>query len=296
MGTCTWRQLQAAFTFIVRPLLLATLFTVFIRILFSSPNKTIIATAGPTADQPRLLTKALVVASTGRQLLEDVSWLADVGKDWRIFHYVTDAPLHPDLSVPVAKGNEAMAYLTYIIDHYDHLPDIVLFHHSHRRAWHQAMDSLEEVRRLRPEFVARVGYASTRCLPGCENVIPLAPQGISDLQQLHQAGRDVQLSTLLRLFLGKEEPLPSTLASPCCAQFAASRAALQRHSQAWWRRLRQWLMDTPVDDAQSGRLLEHTWHVWLGNETYHCPEYDACRCHVFGMGDCEKYFAMEERM
>lgn len=31
---------------------------------------------------------------------------------------------------------QAMSYLTYIIDHYESLPDIVLFMHGHRASWH----------------------------------------------------------------------------------------------------------------------------------------------------------------
>ncbi|KAL1900974.1 hypothetical protein Sste5346_002036 [Sporothrix stenoceras] len=246
------------------------------------------------------LTTALVVASSSRMVTNgDTAWLADVPASWQpVFHYVTDAPLSPELSVPVHKGNEAMAYLTYIVDHYDDLADVVVFHHGHRRGWHQEMDSVDEVKRLRPEYVAKAGYASLRCLPGCENVIVLANYAV-DQSELHRHPRDVQLTTLLDDFLDKDagENVPVRLASPCCAQFAASRQAIQRRSRAWWRSLRQWVIDTPVVDQESGRLLEHTWHVWLGNESYHCPQYDACQCHTYGIGaDCEAYFALEEKM
>lgn len=217
------------------------------------------------------LTTALVVASSRRMVENgDTAWLADVPAAWQpVFHYVTDAPISPELSVPVHKGREAMAYLTYIVDQYDDLADVVVFHHGHRRGWHQEMDSVDEVKRLRPEYVAKRGYASLRCLPGCENVIVLANYAV-DQSEMHRHPRDVQLTTLLDDFLDKDagERVPVRLASPCCAQFAASRQAIQRRSRAWWRSLRQWVIDTPVVDQESGRLLEHTWHVWLGNESY----------------------------
>jgi hypothetical protein len=40
--------------------------------------------------------------------------------------YVADDPnaMH---TVPVNKGNEAMVYLTYLIDHYDSFPDLMVF-------------------------------------------------------------------------------------------------------------------------------------------------------------------------
>ena len=214
-------------------------------------------------------TKALVIASTSNQPREEVGWIKQVTKDWKVFNYVTDHPVSRDLAVPVNKGNEAMVYLTYIIDHYDRLPDVVFFHHSHRKAWHQEMDSLTEVSRFRPSYVVKKGYASARCLPGCENVISLADYSI-DFSSFDLRGRDVQLTSLLDEFLDKSkgEKVPKRIAAPCCAQFAASREAIQRRSLEWWQNMRQWLIDTPLDSKSSGRLLEHTWHIWLGEESY----------------------------
>lgn len=39
------------------------------------------------------------------------------------------------LHVPENKGQESMAYLTYLIDHYKSLPLTVAFLHSHRDRW-----------------------------------------------------------------------------------------------------------------------------------------------------------------
>ena len=57
------------------------------------------------------------------------------------------------------KGNEAMAYLTYIIDHYEALPGIMLFVHAHRdgfKAWHTTAplyDSVLAIQSLRLEHM-----------------------------------------------------------------------------------------------------------------------------------------------
>lgn len=273
MGASNQRQLRAAFFLVAPSLVMAIVFGAVCRQFFSAQSTAAAQSLGRASASPAKAaktaaktamasppSKALVVASTSEQPVDEVAWLADVGADWHVFHYVTDAPLHPDLAVPVAKGAEAMAYLTFIVDHYERLPDVVLFRRGHRRAWHQAMDSLDEVRLLRPAYVVRAGYASTRCLAGCENVLPLADQ------------RQQQLASLLGRFLGgggdDDVALPPAIAAPCCAQFAASRDAIRRRSRAWWRRLRQWLIDTPLPDRQSGRLMEQTWHIWLGNESY----------------------------
>lgn len=261
MGARSHRQLRAALSFVIRPLLLAVLVTVFFRSLFS-PRSTK-PKAAPTARKET--TKALVIASTSDLSDSQSAWISQVPASWVVHNYVTDAQTSPELSVPVNKGNEAMVYLTYIIDHYDRLPDVVFFHHAHHTAWHQALDSLTEVTSLRASYVARRGYVSARCLPGCENLIPLADHSV-DADKFALVGRDVQIASLLDEFLDRSrgEAVPRRLAAPCCAQFAASRAAITGRPRDWWVRLRQWLIDTPLDSMTSGRLMEHTWHIWLG--------------------------------
>jgi hypothetical protein len=253
------RRLRAALSFILRPLLLALGLTFVVRFLFSSPKA------------PRH-TKALVVASTQKTAGEASDWLAKVPKDWAIHKSVVDAEIPPKstkrekvFAVPVNKGNEAMVYLTYIIENYHNLPEVVFFHHDHSKAWHQELTSDQEVAKLRTSYVLEKGFVSARCLPGCENVIQLVDYTI-DMKVFSYHGREAHLSTLLRTFLEPGEKIPMKLAAPCCAQFAASREAILRRRQEWWKGLRDWLTDTPLDNKSSGRLLEHTWHVWLGEE------------------------------
>jgi hypothetical protein len=255
MGAYSNRQLRAAFNFVLRPLLLAVFLTVLARTLFGQSK--------------HKLSKALVVASTSDQHPTETAWIKQVPREWKVFQYVADKPASKELAVPINKGNEAMVYLTYIIDHYDHLPDVVFFHHSHAQAWHQEMDSLTEVTKLRASYVAKKGFAAARCLRSCENIISLADHSV-DFEMFPRVGREVQLSSLLDEFLDRSmgEKVPKKLAAPCCAQFAASRDAIRRHDLQWWQALRQWLTDTPLDSMNSGRLLEYTWHIWLGEEAY----------------------------
>ncbi|KAJ5510982.1 hypothetical protein N7453_003085 [Penicillium expansum] len=113
--------------------------------------------------------KVVVVTRTKE---EDTSWIAEELPDWDHAIYVADdpaAPLHP----PKNKGHEVMIYLTYIVDHYDQLPDVAVFMHSHQFAWHNdnlfAGDAAQLLRRLNLNRVIREGYMNTRCGfgPGC---------------------------------------------------------------------------------------------------------------------------------
>src|SRR6201999_319906 len=74
----------------------------------------------------------------GKLEKEDISWLDTDLPDLPKKIYTVDSAV-PDPSsgsLPANKGHEGMAYLTYIIDHYDSLPDVVLFFHPHKITWH----------------------------------------------------------------------------------------------------------------------------------------------------------------
>lgn len=208
--------------------------------------------------------KALVLASN-QATSQNAAWLSQVPLDWSIYYYVTDGSAGSALSVPANKGNEAMVYLTYIIDHYETLPEVVFFRHDHYESWHQSFDSIFEISNLRTEYVLEKGYVSSRCLSGCENIMPVSGDEV-DIGDIHLVDRDVQLRTLLATFLNGTKEIPEKIAAPCCAQFAASSDAIRSRSLAWWMSLRQWLIDTSLSSYHSGRLLEWTWHIWLGEE------------------------------
>lgn len=69
-----------------------------------------------------------MVASISR---EDTRWIQRHFPSLDALDYVVDDP-QANLTTPKNKGNEAVAYLTYIIDHYETLPDVSIFVHAHR--------------------------------------------------------------------------------------------------------------------------------------------------------------------
>lgn len=277
MGIYRRRQLRAAVSLLIYPFAFAVLLTFAAKLLFggrssSSPPPLTKSSQSSPRHQPGTISKALVVASTTK---EDTSWLSQIPSslNWTINHYRVDAPLNPALSVPTRKGNEAMVYLTYIIDNYDALPDVIFFHHGHPTAWHQKLSSAEEVSRLRTEYVLKAGYASARCLPGCENVVSLeGGEPAPRMAALPLLSRRDHLVTLLENFLEParfpdlEGVVPAKLAAPCCAQFAVSRERVLRREREWWVKLREWLIEAPLPSMNSGRLMEHLWHVFFGVE------------------------------
>lgn len=165
-------------------------------------------------------------------------------------------------------------YLTYIVNNYASLPDVMVFIHSHQKHKHGTRaeriyegidyDNFESVRALRLEFVQRNGFTNLRCLnnPGCPSEIqPFRPEAERDPLRPQEGAMAAAWTELFQ-----NDNVPQILAAPCCAQFAVSRAQVQKRSREEYERFRKWLYETPLDDATSGRVFEYLWHVIFGKE------------------------------
>jgi len=231
--------------------------------------------------------------------IDNISWvdheLSDLFEPAGSFKkaiYVADnssAPLHPKKN----KGHEAMIYLSYIIDHYDKLPDVSIFIHSDRWTWHNNElldnDMAAMVRYLKPEKVVKDGYMNLRCHwdPGCPNWLLLWEQGNQENIQKHEekaiAERWHELFPMDRM--------PAMLSQPCCAQFALSRERILAIPLQRYIFLRSWILRTPLEDYFSGRVFEYLWqYIFTGNAEV-CPAMHECYCEGYGMcfGGPEKF-------
>ena len=231
-------------------------------------------------------TRAMVVP---RMKEENISWIADELPDLDTVIYIANdpsAPLHP----PKNKGHEVMIYLTYIIDHYDDLPDIVIFMHAHRWTHHNnhllGHDAVQMIRRLNSDYVARKGYVNMRCewYPGCPEW--LHPKNAQE--SLAKQEEEVLSRTWTELF--PTSPIPKALGQACCAQFALSRERILSISLSQFIFYRDWIMRTPLSDYVSGRIWEYTWQFLFTGQSIVCPAEHVCYCDGFGVcfgGDTE---------
>lgn len=196
--------------------------------------------------------------------------------------YVVDdshAALHP----PKNKGHEVMVYLSYIIDHYDNLPDVAMFMHSHRYAWHNNdvldNDAAQMIRFLSAERVTREGYMNLRCHwdPGCPAW--LHPGAIERNYEKQEEWLIAESwSELFPL-----DPIPPVLSQPCCAQFALSRDRMLALPLSRYIFYRDWLLRTPLNDYLSGRVWEYLWQYVFTGHSVECPAMHACYCDGYGL-------------
>lgn len=211
---------------------------------------------------------------------DDTRWVHTDLQDWQsaIYDIDMDTPHQTSTLDPLTnstlrtlrnKGKEANAYLAYIVQNYNNLPSTIAFIHTHKdgypNAWHT--DNLDHsnvvsLQNLNINFIQSNGYANLRCThdPGC-------PREVMPFRNPPENHRTTELAmpgAWRDLFNNTD--VPHVLATPCCAQFAVSSKQVQKRPMAEYKKYYTWLMETPLDDETSGRVLEYLWHVLFGQD------------------------------
>lgn len=151
------------------------------------------------------------------------------------------------------KSQECPYYLTYIIDHYRDLPDIVLFSHGRPQAhnphilehWSWFIKKVQQDTHGR-FFNASVGFLHANCGIYVQRYLRSRP--ILDL-----LGYNRTIGPLANQI----ESL--ALSTYCCAQFIVHRSRILEHPLSFWRLALKITID--MNDCSH---FEHLWHVFLG--------------------------------
>lgn len=159
----------------------------------------------------------------------------------------------------INKGKEALAYLTFIVDHYQNLPDHTIFLHGHNESRHS-----ESLIQILQNF--KWGYKGYMNLNWCKNQrcrvrtyrnYSLTFMDNDDVRRILYRYWDETLG----IFLGR---LPSSISFYCCAQFVATKNAIRNRSLEFYKYLQEWIINTSASDYDSSRLLEYTWPIIMG--------------------------------
>jgi hypothetical protein len=99
--------------------------------------------------------------------------------------------------------------------------------------------------------------------PDAEHVFLDAKVKESSLDSQEQYTKDAwETSPNLKALLNMSTP--TMLETPCCASFIVHRDRILARERHVYESLWQWLIDTPMHNRDSGRVLEYTWHVLFG--------------------------------
>lgn len=189
------------------------------------------------------------------------------------------------------KGSESLSYLTFLIDFYDALPNTTAFIHYHEHAWHNddplsSNSNAVALQHLQTDTVQRQGFVNLRCVTAhaCPDMIRTdrSPLDADYDAPEHLVEKFVPAAWEQLRILGDDIPVPATIASACCAQFAVSREQVRKRSKAYYERIRDWVVTTEENDWVSGRVMEYMWHMMFGREPVFCPEEEVCFCEVYG--------------
>lgn len=177
------------------------------------------------------------------------------------FHTV--APVHimvydkcnPDnpYNVPVNKGNEASAYLKYVVDHYDNLPEFTFFVHDEEYSWHHSGSLIDK---LQYALDSSAHYFN-----------------VNDLAFLDHISKNEQAMRIewWRIHIKKYWDIPpeqfGVLNKRACAQFLVHRDNIRSMPKAFYCEIYKWLLETELSNYYNGRLFEWTWHLFWEDAT-----------------------------
>jgi hypothetical protein len=208
----------------------------------------------------------------------DSNWVDALANLYHLCVYTADAPADTNsmhLQVPANRGHEAMAYLTFLIDNYAHIPAAgVVFVHGARWAWHNDAPDYDNAALLAALNVSAAlapwGYHNLRCDWSAGTCSPssAAPQGSLEtyLRTVLEPWNDRVASdtalppALVALFGGDEYTSTrgggglhlgrtDAVRAQCCAQFVVARDRVWQHSRDEYVALRQWLLDGSSDSG-----------------------------------------------
>lgn len=192
---------------------------------------------------------------------EDVSWLSALRSQGLAVEVLQskcqDAPNFVE-----NVGNEAMKILRFIADHYDNLPERMIFVHAGAWDWHDPRPKNETLLSWNWSVAAQKGglaFLPTQapCLLE-DSKTPHAQRHLAkgrwdhlkDVDSGHECleleQHSMQQMAALRaawqdIFESELGAMPSRWLTPCCAQFQLDRAAVLRHPRQFYHRVINWV-------------------------------------------------------
>jgi hypothetical protein len=188
---------------------------------------------------------------------EDLAWTKELD-----FPYTIVSRHGIPRETPPNRGNEASAYLEYIISHYDEgLPDVTFFVHGHETSDHhvgKVQDLIREHVRRSPNFpqlpyhnINLGGVYHLSFYPESFVKFAAAIPQIADILQDPSLKPDSILEWYYRT----------------SAQFYVQRSAILRNPKWKYEALYNYLMTTDEESSWTGRYLEYLWHYLFTGST-----------------------------
>jgi hypothetical protein len=146
------------------------------------------------------------------------------------------------------KVQEAPAYLKYIIDNYESLPEYTIFVHGHLYSEHQKDKNIIDI-------INNISFD--------DDIINL---NRSDWENSITIGEDKWdkkyswLSENWQDIFGTYLDLPLKMTFHSSAQFAVNKKCIIQYPIEFWKKLFNWCENTNLDNYVSSRIFEYSWY------------------------------------
>ena len=153
-------------------------------------------------------------------------------------------------NIPVNKGNEASAYLKYILDFYDDMTEYTYFIHDEEYAWHHTGSVIDKF------YEAR---ASNKLYYNINDKCVLGSIVTNEWYY--------KILLWYNKYINKYIPLSAlpnkdwTDGHRGSAQFLVHRDIIRKLPKQFYQDLYDWIITTNLTSNESGRYLEWTWHL-----------------------------------
>ncbi|KAJ9462299.1 hypothetical protein DIPPA_09811 [Diplonema papillatum] len=246
---------------------------------------------------------------------EEASWLYD-GWGRQYSHTVYERARDPGTAVNFADGytnrlevtghgerlhlmnfgDEGVAFLRFIIDNYDDLPDVTVFLHGsperHNRNIGAWIGCLRTDIKGQPRFVFLTRrLVLNRCIVDNQNKSVL-----QKVKHGPRLGMDTDYGAFADYYLSfpwqlLDIELPRCLSFYCCAEFAATSAMIRSRSRQFYEHLWSHMIEFVIDRNNArrfhgyqatavGGFYEHVWHLIYG-EPVNMTAYGSRYCNYF---------------
>lgn len=190
---------------------------------------------------------------------EPTDWIYKLNKFKNLSIYEKEKPEKGLLNIPINKGNEASAYLKYIIDNYNNLPNHLVFIHCHDYSWHHD-DSIIDI--IDSYIGKELEYQNINSSSKCGNLGNYQDWEEGELGNFYQ--------NLIKPAVGSNKIYGIfTNVNVGCAQFIIHRDRITNHTLQFYQDIYNWILNIDINYYNHGFYLEWTWELfwnrWLIN-------------------------------
>jgi hypothetical protein len=174
---------------------------------------------------------------------EDLNWVNFIKYPVRIY----SKTLENKNFINFNKVQEVPAYLKYIIENYQALPEYSIFIHGHLMAEHQSDNIVNIINNL--DFN--------------QDIINLNRKDWVQTISKGDEFEDRKFSWIEENWndlIGEYLPMPNSLTFPSCAQFAIHKSKITQYPIEFWKSLFKWCEETKLENYISSRIFEYIWY------------------------------------